>query len=77
MIVSETSSGTPVIEMTADEYVAYLDCEVREATGLSAEEFRRAYLAGELDEAEPAVSELAGLLRIGQGGLARDTRALV
>ncbi|HXV05214.1 MAG TPA: hypothetical protein VFP23_04855 [Solirubrobacterales bacterium] len=68
MVVSETSSGTPVVEMTAEEYAAYLDREVRDATGLSAAEFRRAYLAGTLDEADPAVSELAGLLRIGQNG---------
>lgn len=68
MVVSETSSGTPVVEMTAQEYAAYLEREVREATGLSAAEFRRAYLAGELDEADPAVSDLVGLLRIGQNG---------
>lgn len=68
MVVSETSSGTPVVEMTTEEYAAYLDREVRDATGLSAAEFRRAYLAGTLDEADPAVSELAGLLRIGQNG---------
>ncbi len=68
MVVSETSSGTPVVEMTAEEYAAYLEREVRRATGLSAQDFRRAYLAGELDEADPSVSDLVGLLRIGQNG---------
>jgi hypothetical protein len=68
VVVSETSSGTPVVEMTAEEYAAYLEREAREATGLSAAEFRRAYLAGELDEADPAISDLVGLLRIGQNG---------
>lgn len=68
MVVSETSSGSPIIEMTAEEYAAYLEREVRHATGLSAADFRRAYLAGELDEADPAVSELAGFLRLGQNG---------
>ncbi|HUY72921.1 MAG TPA: hypothetical protein VND98_07295 [Solirubrobacterales bacterium] len=68
MVVSETSSGTPVVEMTAKEYAAYLEREVRHAAGLSVQGFRRAYLAGKLDEADPAVSELVGLLRIGQNG---------
>ena len=62
------SSGTPVVEMTAEEYAVYLEREVRHATGLSAQDFRRAYLAGELDEADPSVSDLVGLLRIGQNG---------
>lgn len=54
--------------MTAEECAAYLEGEVQSATGLSVEDFHRAYLAGELDDADPAVSELAGLLRIGQNG---------
>ncbi len=68
MVISETSSGTPVVEMSAAEYAAYLEREVRHATGLSTSEFRRAYLAGDLDEADPSVSDLVGLLRIGQNG---------
>lgn len=35
---------------------------------MSSTEFRRAHLAGELDESNPSVSELLGVLRIGQGG---------
>lgn len=66
--MSETPSGSPVVEMSAEEYSAFLEREVRHATGLSAQEFRRAYLAGKLDEADPAVSDLVGLLRIGQNG---------
>lgn len=68
MVVRETSAGSPVVEMTAEEYAAYLERAVQSALSLSADEFRRAYLAGELDDADPAVSELAGLLRIGQNG---------
>lgn len=68
MTVDETSAGTPVVEMTQAEYDAYLEAEVRRATGFTVEEFVRAYKAGELDDAEPAVSELVGLLRIGQNG---------
>ncbi len=56
--MSETPSGSPVIEMTAEEYSAFLEREVRHAMGLSAKEFRHAYLAGKLDEADPAVSDL-------------------
>jgi hypothetical protein len=41
---------------------------VRRGTGLTVEEFVRAYEAGELDDADPAVSDLVGLLRIGQNG---------
>ena len=66
--MSETPSGSPVVEMTAEEYAAFLDREVRHATGLTAKEFRHAYMAGQLDEADPAVSDLVGLLRIGQNG---------
>lgn len=68
MVVSETSSGTPVVEMTAEEYDAFLEREVRVAMGISVGEFRRAYLSGELDEADPSVCDLAGILRIGQHG---------
>jgi hypothetical protein len=35
---------------------------------LTVAEFVRAYEAGELDDADPAVSDLVGLLRIGQNG---------
>lgn len=66
--MSETSAGSPVIEMSVEEYAAYLETEVQGATGLSVKAFQRAYIAGELDDADPAVSELAGLLRIGQNG---------
>lgn len=68
MFVSETSSGTPVIEMTVEEHEAFLEREVRAAVGLSVRDFNRAYLAGELDDADPSVTDLAGLLRVGQSG---------
>jgi hypothetical protein len=68
MTVDETPAGTLVVDLTEDEYDAYLEDEVRRGTGLSVEEFVRAYEAGELDEADPAVSDLIGLLRIGQNG---------
>ena len=68
MTVGETPAGTPVIDFTAEEYDAYLDAEVRRLVGMDAADFIRAYEADELDDSDPAVSELVGLLRIGQNG---------
>ena len=68
MQVTYTAAGTPVIDLTPEEYAAHLEREVRKATGLSVAEFTRAYLAGELDDADVAVDEMVGLLRIGQNG---------
>jgi hypothetical protein len=68
MTVDETPAGTPVVELTDDEYDAYLATEVRRGTGFTVAEFVRAYEAGELDDADPVVSDLVSLLRIGQNG---------
>jgi hypothetical protein len=42
--------------------------QVRSGTGLSVDEFVRRYQAGALDESVPDVSDLAGLLWLGQNG---------
>jgi hypothetical protein len=63
-----TEAGTPVIELDDDEHRAFLEREVQRGTGLSVEEFVRRYRAGELDEGDPDVSDLAGLLWLGQNG---------
>jgi len=68
MTVEETSGGTPVVGFSRQEYDAYLDAEVRDAVGMTVTEFVSAYESGELDDADPAVGELVGLLRIGQNG---------
>lgn len=68
MTVEETPGGTTVIDLTDEEYDAYLEAEVQRLAGMTAADFVAAYEAGELDEADPAVSELVGLLRIGQNG---------
>lgn len=68
MTVDETAAGTPVVTFTEEEYDDYLRSEVRSGTGLTIAEFVRAYEARDLDEADPAVTELVGLLRIGQNG---------
>ena len=64
MTVDETPAGTPLVEFSRDEY----DAEVRRALDMTVDEFIRSYEAGELDDADPAVGELLGLLRIGQNG---------
>lgn len=67
MKIGETAAGTPVIDLTAEEYEAHLQREVRRLAGRTVAEFVRAYEADELNESDPAVTELVGLLRIGQG----------
>ena len=68
MIVTHTAAGTPVIDFTEEEYAAYLERETQAAIGMSVAEFTRAYAAGKLDHADPAVDDLVGMLRIGQNG---------
>jgi hypothetical protein len=68
MTVDETPAGTPVVEFSREEYDAYLEAEVRRAFDMTVEEFVSAYETGQLDDADPAVAELVGLLRIGQDG---------
>ena len=62
MTHDETQAGTPVLEMSADEYRDFLDKETNERLGMSAEAFRRRYVAGELDDSDPDVGMLAVLI---------------
>lgn len=66
--VLTTDAGTKVYEPSAKEYAEYLEARARALSGMSAAEFKRVYEAGDADEADPAVSELVALLRIGQNG---------
>lgn len=68
MTVDHTPAGTPVVELDEREYQAFLEDEVRRGVGLSVEEFVGRYEAGELDESDPDVSDLASLLWLGQNG---------
>jgi len=68
MTRTETPAGTPVLEFDGEEYARFLDEEVRGRMGISAQEFAEQYLAGRLDDADPDVPLLAGLLLIGQNG---------
>ncbi len=63
-----TLAGTPVLELDGDEYARFLDNEVRARMGISAREFAEQYFAGALDDGDPDVPFLAGLLWIGQNG---------
>jgi hypothetical protein len=66
--VLTTDAGTEVYEPSVKEYAEYLEARTRALSGMSVAEFKRAYEAGTADEADPAVSELVALLRIGQNG---------
>jgi hypothetical protein len=66
--VLTTDAGTAVYEPSAKEYAEYLEAQARALLGTPVAEFKRAYEAGEVDESDPAVSELVALLRIGQNG---------
>lgn len=66
--VITTDAGTEVYEPSAKEYAAYLEARAKALSGMSVAEFRGAYEAGDLDDADPGVSELVALLRIGQNG---------
>lgn len=68
MTEDRTEAGTPIVELDEDEYRAFLEREVEGGTGLSVEEFVRRYEAGDLDEGDPDVSDLASLLWLGQNG---------
>ena len=73
MTETKTSAGTPVLDLDGVEYTRFLEAEVQARMGMSAAEFTESYLAGRLDEADPDVPFLVGLLWIGQDG--RPVRA--
>jgi len=69
MVTTYTDAGTPIIDMSDDEYRAFLDHEVRERIGLSLEEFVARANAGEIDWDHPEAFALAGLVGVGESGL--------
>lgn len=68
MQITYTVAGTPVIDRTPEEYAAHLERQAHKVIGMTVAGFTNAYLAGKLDDANPAVGQLVGLLRIGQNG---------
>ena len=62
----ETRAGTRLLEMSAGEYRDVLDREVLRRLGMSTEEFRSRYAAGDTDSGDPDVGMLAALLAVGQ-----------
>jgi len=69
MNVTYTQAGTPVVDMTDDEYRAFLDAEVRARIGLSLDEFVRQVESSEIDWDHPEAFSLAGFVGVGEGGL--------
>jgi len=69
MVTTYTDAGTPIIDMSDDEYRAFLDGEVRMRIGLSLDEFVAKANAGEIDWDHPEAFALAGLVGVGDGGL--------
>jgi hypothetical protein len=68
MTHSETSAGTPVIEMTPEEYQDFLEAEARARLGISLNEFTTRYSAGQLDDSDPDVPLLAMWADMGRNG---------
>lgn len=68
MTRSETSAGTPVVEMTAAEHRAFLEQEAHDSVGMSIDEFTAKVGAAEVDWDDPETFYVAGLLGIGQNG---------
>ena len=68
MTYTETPAGTPVLDLDRDEYQRFLEEEARARMGMSVAEFTERYLAGELDDADPDVPFIVGLLWLGQNG---------
>jgi hypothetical protein len=68
MTHTETSAGTPVLDLDRPEYQHFLEGEVQARMGISVAEFTDRYLGGQLDDADPDVPFLVGLLWIGQNG---------
>jgi DNA-binding transcriptional regulator YiaG len=64
----ETQAGTPVLDMSPAEHRDFVGQELRRRLGMSAEEFCRRYIAGELDDSDPDVGMLAALIATGQIG---------
>lgn len=68
MTKSQTSAGTPVLEMTTGEHQAFLEQEARDSVGMSIAEFTAKVKSRDVDWDDPETFYVAGLLGIGQNG---------
>lgn len=68
MTQSETSAGTPVIEMSEPEHHAFLEREAQASFGMSIADFTARVHSHEIDWDDPEVFYLAGLIGVGQNG---------
>ena len=59
---------TQLLDLSREEYLAFLEREVRRALGIGVEVFVDRYRAGEYDEADPEVARLVALVGPGQDG---------
>lgn len=69
MTTETTSAGGDVLIMDDGEFSAFLDAEIQDATAFATVgEFVSALNAGEIDDADPAVSEMLVLIGLGRNG---------
>jgi hypothetical protein len=68
MTSSQTPAGTPILNLSAQEYSAFLDREAHARMGMSAAQFTQRYLDGTIDDSDPDVPLLVGLIGLGQNG---------
>jgi hypothetical protein len=64
MTTHTTEAGTEVIEMTDDEFRAYLESEVQASLGVSAAQFLEQVADGTVDWDDPDSMYVAGLLSV-------------
>lgn len=62
MVTSYTDAGTPVLDLTAEEYDAFLEREVQRLMGISVDEFVRQVQVGEIEWDHPEALHVAGLV---------------
>jgi hypothetical protein len=69
-----SEAGTPIIDMSDDDYREFLEHEVRRRIGVSLDEFVRRVNSGEIDWDDPEAFSLAGLVGVGgHGPIATDS----
>jgi hypothetical protein len=64
MTTHTTEAGTEVIELTEDEFQAYLEDEVQASLGVSVGQFREQVAGGTVDWDDPDAMYVAGLLSV-------------
>ena len=69
MTSETTSAGGDVLVMDEDEFASFLNAEILHATPFAnVAQFMNALQAGEIDDADPGVSEMLVLIGFGRNG---------